>query len=50
MLEQAESASKDDKPVAGSVATLPETPETQEPQGLFEILRDLGLLMGRTTP
>ncbi|WP_332642053.1 MCE family protein [Aeromicrobium sp.] len=51
MLEQAESASKGDKPVAGSVATLPETSsETHEPQGLFEILRDLGLLMGRTTP
>ncbi len=51
MLEQAESASKGDKPVAGSVATLPEAPsETQEPQGLFEMLRDLGLLMGRTTP
>jgi phospholipid/cholesterol/gamma-HCH transport system substrate-binding protein len=51
MLEQAESASNDDKPATGSVATLPETQsETQEPQGLFEILRDLGLLMGRTTP
>ena len=51
MLEQAESASQDDKPVAGSVATLPETPsETQEPQGFFEILRELGLLMGSTTP
>lgn len=51
LLEQAESAAKDGKPVGGSVATLPETPsETQEPQGLFEILRDLGLLMGRTAP
>ncbi len=51
MLEQAESASKDDRSVAGSVAALPGTPsQTQEPQGLFEILRELGLLMGRTTP
>lgn len=51
MLEQAEAAAKGDKPVGGSVATLPNAPtETREPEGLLAFLRDLGLLMGRTTP
>lgn len=49
MLEQAESAAKGKKPVTGSVATLPPS-ATEEPEGLLAILRELGLLMGRTTP
>lgn len=51
MLKRAEAAAQEDETDTGTNATTPETPsEVQDPQGLFEILRDLGLLMGRTTP